>query len=148
MKNVFQKKKEVILYILHDSSFSAFSMHPKLPQLKCKQQSTVSGALVSRAPLDANCVSSPEISPIQVGSLCLGFLSRTPNTWSTSCRLRFAPLRQQPDGKRGPLTSTQRPPQQTTNLHWGHGQPPLRVSPPLPDRLLTGPELQPSPEGL
>ncbi|KAI2654442.1 ALK tyrosine kinase receptor [Labeo rohita] len=54
--------------------------------------------------------------------------SLTPNTWSTSCRLRFAPLRQQPDGKRGPLTSTQRPPQQTTNLHRGHGQPPLRNS--------------------
>lgn len=110
-----------------------FGMHTKPPQkVKYKQQSTVSGSLVSRAPLDANCVSSPEISPMQVGSLCSGFPSRTPNTWSTSCRLRFAPLRQQPDGKRGPLTSTQRPPQQTTNLHRGHGQPPLRVSPPCP----------------
>uniref|UniRef100_A0A8C1FC05 Tyrosine-protein kinase receptor n=1 Tax=Cyprinus carpio carpio TaxID=630221 RepID=A0A8C1FC05_CYPCA len=86
-------------------------------KLKCKQQSEVSGSLDSRAPLDANCVSSPELSPMQVGSLCSSFPPLTPNTWSTSCQLRFAPLRQQPDGKSGPLTSTQLYYRKKNHLH-------------------------------
>ncbi len=46
--------------------FGTSHVHEIMSKLKRKEQSEVSGSLDSRAPLDANCVSSPELSPCRL----------------------------------------------------------------------------------